>query len=300
MVDNLSALRKSAGCNPAPPAPLPVSGEDPFKPFWNKYNQIQGYISELEDSLNEITQLDDSIQAAANDPSRQTELREEMQAKLKDIGGEAKKIQTLLEALRDEVDGNSKDGGENNAEIRLQKNHFHLLNNSFASVVNRFKEIQDQIKGKFAKQVQRHYAIAGISLSEDDTQKIVSQDPNALNQNVFQLIATNKSEALVANTYNKIAGRHKEILEIENTLTEILDLFVQFSIVVAAQGRQIDNIEANLATAKDYVVKGVEHLEEAKKHQKKNRKCIWFVVIAGVILLIVVIVVAVVVPKKNK
>ena len=116
---------------------------------------------------------------------------------------------------------------------------------------------------------------------------------------MFQIVGSAQSQQ-VANIYNTIASRHQDILEIEERLNDILDLFIQFSIIVHDQGRQVDNIGANIAQAKDYVKRGVKQLEIAQKDQKKSRKCMWIFVICGVVLLVIVLIIAIVIPVTKK
>jgi t-SNARE complex subunit (syntaxin) len=68
---------------------------------------------------------------------------------------------------------------------------------------------------------------------------MVTENPAALQQNVFQLHGGQQMKE-ITEIYNQI----------EKRLNEILDLFVQFAVVVQEQGRMIDNIGYNISTAR--------------------------------------------------
>lgn len=296
MTNRLGALRSKAGVSGEAPPPPPKGENDPFAPFWNKYNDVKGRIEEIDDTLNDIKSLDEDIQKT-QDQREATDMRGELHAKLGSITATANVIRQDLDKMRTDVD-NAADEYPGSAQVRLQRNHLHVLSNMFAQKINDFTQTQEDIKKRFQKQVKRHYEIAGVQLDENMVNRIISENPDALQQSVFQIQGSSAATEEIVNTYNTIAARHEDILSIERSLGELMDLFVQFSILIKDQGRQIDNIESNIASATDYVQRGVQSLEAAKEHQKKSRKCMWIVIGALLLLLIAIIVIIVVVKKK--
>ena len=297
MVDVLETLRANTPGIKSEPLP-PINDEnDPFAAFWEKQSQIQSRITEIDYAIGEIQQIDDNMQNTT-DKEQVKELRDQLNAKMSEISNNGSSIRQELEELESmikDVEKNNPDSGE----ARLMQNHFHLLNTNFAQTIHNFESIQSDIKKKLAQQFIRHCRIAGINdVDESKAEEIIQNNPDVLNQNLFQVTGTAQTQK-VANIYNNIASRHQDILEIEERLNDILDLFIQFSIVVHDQGRQIDNIGENISQAKDYVFRGTKMLEEAKKDQKKGRKCLWIFVICGCVLLVIVIILAIVIPLKT-
>jgi t-SNARE complex subunit (syntaxin) len=288
MVDVLSQLRRGGG----PPVVAPaVSADDPFAPFWSKYNSIQGKIGSIELEIDAVRRIDEELRGSS-DNMRQAQLRDELNGKLRSISQNADVIRRDLEGLRTAIE-QLDDQEPNSPEVRMQKNHMQLLNTAFEKTVNNFAELQREIKTNFVKTFARQCRITGATIDEQQVERIVQENPQALQQNLFQLQGGAQTFE-ITEVYNQIAGRHQDILRIETQVNEILDLFVQFAILVREQGRMIDNIEQNISTAHDYVERGVEALEQAKEHQKSSRKCLWCMVVIGIILLVVVVVVSVV------
>jgi t-SNARE complex subunit (syntaxin) len=262
MVDVLSMVRSGAASRPA------VTPEDPYAAFWVKYDSIRHKINAIDLALNEVVRADDEVQRSQKG-EQANQLREQLNETLRQVSGDAELVRRDLDQLKKEIDALN-DELPGSPDVRLQRNHFHLLNNEFAQIVTRLTEVQGEIKSKFVKQVTRQFNIAGVNVQEADIERIALEDPGQLQQNIFQMRG-GKQEREIADTYNQIAARHRDILEIERRLGEILDLFVQFAIVVREQGRMIDNIEANISQAHNYVAKGTKALEEAKVHQKHSR-----------------------------
>ena len=288
MTNRLSKLRANQS-DATPPKPVPTQ-DDPFKGFWDEYNSIEQKVQDIDDTLDEIQALDEDIQGL-QDQKEATDKRAELHQKLSSITAAATAIRGDIDKLKKKVD-DSADENPGDAEVRLQKNQIHVLSNHFAKVFNKFTTMQDDIKSRFAKQVTRHYQIAGININEDDAERIISENPEALQQSVFTLQGNSAQMQEVVNTYNTIAARHDDILAIERSMADLMELFVQFNILVKDQGRIIDNIEANIASARNYVEKGTKHIETAQQHQKKSRKCLYIILgVAGVVLVGVILII---------
>ena len=300
IIDALPKFRSNAGVRPdSIIAPLTPDQDDPFTHFWSVYDTINNDILEIENHLHEIARLEDDVQHST-DRRRIDELREERQQQLNQITSKAQPIQQRLDNLKKEIEELENQDKENNqisdgtlpTNIRVQKNHLLVLSNKFTNLISNLNEVRDNSKSKEAQQLVRMYQIAGVSITKDDAEKIVESDPQLLEQNVFQI--SGSQSAKLATVYNQIAARHNDILEIERSLNELLDLFIQFSILLHDQGRQVDNICSNLSHARKYVEKGVKDLATAKEDQKTGRKCLWVIIAAAVVVIIIVVVVAVV------
>jgi t-SNARE complex subunit (syntaxin) len=298
MVDALSRLRQTtAGARPAPIDPVAEVEPDRMADFWERHGRIQSKITDIVLQLDSIPALDSEI-SRSMDQNKAEQKREELRAKLREIGQSADGIRRDLEAMKAGID--SLDAVDKNcADVRMQRNQFHLLQNRFAQVVNHFTEVQSGIKSGFVSKVKRQFAVAGMELDERKVDDVILENPQVLEQNLF-LMQDTKTAREVAGIYNQIADRHQDILEIERTLNELLDLFVQFAILVQDQGRMVDNIANNVGSAVTYVKKGTKDLAIAEKSQRSSRKCLCFLVIGGVIVLVVVIVLAIVIPVTKK
>lgn len=290
MVDQLNCLHRNSVI-----PPQELEEQDLNSDFWGKFERIQSKVTEINYILDEISKLDEELQGCV-DQTRSADIRSDINNKISQIGAIGNQAKTDIEKLTHEIEDADREN-PGSPDVRLQKNHLHLLRTNFADVINHFSEVKAEIKEKFSQEIVRHYRIAGMSIDEDRVTEIIDTNPEALETNIFTLAGGAQSQQ-VAQVYNRIASRHHDILEIETRLNELLELFVQFSILVHEQGRQIDNIEQNISTAKGYVAKGVKALEVAQEHQKKSRKCLWIIIIISVILLIAVIVLAIVFTKK--
>lgn len=91
-----------------------------------------------------------------------------------------------------------------------------------------------------------------------------------------------------------IADRETGIKQIEQTITEVNEIFTDLANLVHEQGFMIDNIESNIESTVHNTAEGVVQLRKASEHQKsaRNKMC-WLAliiaIIAGVLTLILVL-----------
>lgn len=296
MASRLQDLRARANLGNSGPAQPVVAESDPFAPFWTRYNDIQEKMERVEENLQEVQQLDQDM-SSSTDQNEAGQMREDIQRRLRSITQDADVIRRDLESLREEIDGQNADDVDS-AEIRLQRNHLQVLSNDFARVVNHVTETNAQIKQRFSREVVRHFRINGMDIDEQEAQNIIAENPGVLQENVFTITGGQKT-AEAAQLYNQIAGRTRDIEEINRGLTELLEIFTSFAILVEDQGRMIDNIERNISTARDYVSKGTEQIEIAQTHQRKGRKCLWWIFLILFLVAVAIVCIAIFVPKKE-
>ncbi|XP_057793188.1 syntaxin-related protein KNOLLE-like [Salvia miltiorrhiza] len=85
----------------------------------------------------------------------------------------------------------------------------------------------------------------------------------------------------VVETVAEIQDRHDAAKEIERSLLELHQIFLDMAVMVEAQGEQMDDIEHHVVNATQYVGDGTKSLKVAKDHQRSSRRCLCI----GIILL---------------
>ena len=98
------------------------------------------------------------------------------------------------------------------------------------------------------------------------------------------------------NAVRDIEEKYKHIKRLEKSVEEVYQLFIDLNTLITAQGEMLDSVEQNLDQAIDYVKKGLETLEKAKKtHMKTQTKmCIILIILIAVIVFLLVFVLGVV------
>ncbi|XP_061896772.1 syntaxin-11-like [Entelurus aequoreus] len=69
---------------------------------------------------------------------------------------------------------------------------------------------------------------------------------------------------------SEIETRRRELMELEGRIRGVRELFLQMALLVEEQGCQVDNVEANVARASDYVARASHQVRKAVRYQKAN------------------------------
>lgn len=81
--------------------------------------------------------------------------------------------------------------------------------------------------------------------------------------------------------------RDEEIVKIAKSIEELAQIFKELAVLVIDQGTLLDRIDYNMETAVTHAKQGVEQLDKAEGHQKKNLaiKCILLLVLLNIIMI---------------
>ena len=71
--------------------------------------------------------------------------------------------------------------------------------------------------------------------------------------------------------------KYRDLLQLEQSMDELMEMIRDFSSMVFMQGPVVDMISKNVDQASNYVKKGVVELQKARKYQTKTRKVCCFV-----------------------
>ena len=91
-------------------------------------------------------------------------------------------------------------------------------------------------------------------------------------QDMLKSRLLSSSHSSMQNSLNDMEERHKDLLNLERNVKEIHKMFIDLALLVSLQGEMIDNIEANVKTAKESVVFAEEHLVISKNNLSSARK----------------------------
>lgn len=93
----------------------------------------------------------------------------------------------------------------------------------------------------------------------------------------------------ILDTIAEIQERHDAVKDIERSLMELHQIFLDIAVLVQHQGGLIDDIEANVDRANSFVQRGTTQLQEARKKQKNTRKWTCFAIILLLIIILVIV-----------
>lgn len=73
-------------------------------------------------------------------------------------------------------------------------------------------------------------------------------------------------------TYNKVTERYQDVLNIESSVADLHQMFLDVALLTEQQGEILDEIEFHVTSAADHVEEGNVHVHKALRYLKKIQK----------------------------
>lgn len=134
----------------------------------------------------------------------------------------------------------------------------------------------------------RYFTVTGEYPDEEVIEKIISSGGGG--EDFMGRAIAEHGRGKVLETVVEIQDRHSAAREIEKSLLELHQVFLDMAVMVEAQGEQMDDIEHHVLNSSHYVKDGTKHLHTAKAYHRSSRKCMCI----GLLLLLLIILVIVI------
>uniref|UniRef100_A0A6N2KII2 t-SNARE coiled-coil homology domain-containing protein n=1 Tax=Salix viminalis TaxID=40686 RepID=A0A6N2KII2_SALVM len=246
-----------------------------------------GSIREILDQLQEANEESKSL----HKPEALKSIRNKINADIVNGLKKARSIKTRLEEMdRANAANRRLSGYKEGAPIhRTRIAVTNGLRKKLKELMMDFQSLRQKMMIEYKDTVgRRYFTVTGEYPDEEVIDKIIS-DGNGGEEFLKHAIQEH-GKGKVLETVVEIQGRHDAAKEIEKSLLELHQVFLDMAVMVEAQGEQMDDIEHHVLNASHYVKDGTKELKTAKDHQKSSRK--WMCI--GIILLLIIILVIVI------
>ncbi|KAK3377907.1 t-SNARE [Podospora didyma] len=256
--------------------------------FLQRVSAIREDIQSLNASVEEIASLHQRALTSSDGQARSQldALVAQTQIKNTSIQGQIKTLKSDAERTTD-------------GSFGMKKRQFESLNNEYKEQIQRFLREEQEYRERYREQIARQYRIVNPAASEDEVRQAADADWG--NEGVFQTALKSNRSGHASEVLRNVQARHTELLGIERSIRELLDLLNYLNQQILEQGQVIeavaqkaDETETHLDNANVQITKGVEHA-------RRRRRLKWWCALV-VFLIIVAIAVGVgvgVVVSKN-
>ncbi|VAH79101.1 hypothetical protein VPH35_052803 [Triticum aestivum] len=133
----------------------------------------------------------------------------------------------------------------------------------------------------------RYYTLTGEVPEDEVIERIISEGRG---EEIMSAAVAEHGKGAVLAALNEIQDRHDAAREVERSLLELHQVFLDMAVIVEAQGEKINDIAHHVSNARDYVHSGNKELGKAREHQRGSRKCLCIGIILLLLLILIVIV----------
>ena len=252
--------------------------------FSDLISQSNEKIKFIEKKIRELVSIKSSI-AEANKEEEQ-ELSKKMNNIINDIMEARGRMNKIIKDLESDINPPEEDDNQQKKvidenELRTKKNLFNAMVKKYQRVIQKFQDEESEMKNiKETKLIRNAEIGLGRDLTKKEKEEII-EDPKMIEQ-IYENKLKGKAHVKLQNAVRDLEERHKDIKKLEKSIIELSKL-------VKYQGEMIDNIVENVSKSKDYIEKGEEQLNEAKKKKQCTKKIKCIILIGAIVGLLVII-----------
>lgn len=267
----------------------------------NNLDQFFAEVREVKDEMERVRNLLTELQKA-NEESKtvtraqaMTELRDRMDKKVGEILKKAKLIKGKLEELQKANVVNRRIPGceRGTSTDRTRMSITNGLSTTLRDLMKDFQGLRQTMMSEYRETIERRYfTVTGVQADESTIDQMIDSGES---ETFLQKAVQEQGRGQIIDTIKEIQERHDAVKELEKNLVDLAQIFSDMSVLVEAQGEQLNSIEASVLGASSFVKHGRVNLEVARKTQKNTRK--WW---CYAILILLVVILVVVVPIAVK
>ncbi|OIV90058.1 hypothetical protein TanjilG_21190 [Lupinus angustifolius] len=257
--------------------------------FLEEAEKVKEEMNTLRDILEKL-KLANEESKSLHKPEALKSLRNIINADIITVLKKSRLIRTQLEEIDNANAANRRLSGLKDGSPAIYRTRIAVtsgLRKKLKEVMMEFQGLRQKIMTEYKDTVgRRYYNVTGEYPDEEVIEKIISNgEAEFLGKTIEE-----HGRGKVLETVVEIQDRYDTAKEIEKSLLELHQVFLDMAVMVEAQGEKMDDIEHHVIHSSHYVKDGTKDLESAKKLQRGSRK--WMCI--GIILLLILILVIVI------
>ncbi|KAM8771071.1 syntaxin-19 isoform 1-T3 [Rhynchonycteris naso] len=223
--------------------------------------KLQESLHNLTDDVQKFGQQQKSLVASM----RRFSLLKRESGITKEIKIQAEHIRKGLDDLLKEAKNSEAESGPSSAITRILKSQHAAMSRHFQQTMLMYNDTIATKQEKCKTFIFRQLEVAGKEMPEEVVNDMLHQGKwEVFNESLLTETRITKAQL------SEIEQRHKELVNLENQIKDLRELFIQVFLLVEEQGESINNIEMIMNGTKEYVNTTKEKFGLAVKYRKRN------------------------------
>jgi len=256
------------------------SSDSVLPEFFEEVGQIKTLMSLIRRNIKSIQDIYQKQSISADSRLMTSEL----ETLLDSTNASSNQIRSKLKIMKVEIDKSD------DSNKRIKTNMHSTLTKKFLELLSEYQTLQTQYKEKVQERVKRQAEIVNPNISEEEINKIITTgSSDALFSDQVVDRHSNAKNALMY-----IQEEHRGLKQLEKSLLELQQLFIDLSAAVESHSTNIEQLEKDTAETTIVVQQGVTQLAIANEYAaaRRRRMAALITTVTFILLTIVGIVVA--------
>lgn len=276
---------------------------NPMTQFFSDVELVKEAVSSIKEATAAVASISQgAVMATTNE--REAELSRELSPIIQAANKKAAFAKQMLQHLKldtERMKSTNKpleSGGAKPSDLRIRENLINTLMRRFVDVMRDYQNEQTNYKAEILKKVRRQVQIVKPDATEEEVNAVMQSEGGS--DRLFQdLILKGDASESIQVMYNNVQTKYNEVQQIEKSVIELHQIFVDFALLTEHQGEMLDQISLHVANTVEYIAAANKEYVVATNYlvslRRKQAWCCLFIVV----ILIIVISVAVGVEKKD-
>lgn len=254
--------------------------------FFNEKKETEALIAEIGHGTRELENLYEraSLTVSSSENDAISEELEAICSKTQRTASRAKKALTGMKAATDQLKA---DKAGQPAEIRIRESAHSLLLRRMLKEMREHQKLKQRFQKKTKENFHRLVKVVDPDITDDEVDRRLEAGGSSAMREIMMGGAVHAdAEAAL----NDVQSRAKDVEMLERSVHQMFQLFQDLAALVEEQGEVLDNIEANVDSAKAFTEKGNKELIRAHIAAKKARKrrCCLMIIVVVVLAVILI------------
>ncbi|MBW0500171.1 hypothetical protein O181_039886 [Austropuccinia psidii MF-1] len=174
------------------------------------------------------------------------------------------------------------------------------LKKRLMDAIIKYQSVEQENRQKCKARIERQYRIVKPDASPEEIRQAIDSDDGG--QIFSQALMSSNRYGDARAAFNEVRERHQDIKRIEQTLTELMEMFNDLATMVEEQDQLIQNAETNAVDIQRDVEQAGQHITKARNSAAAARRKRWicFIIMVLILLIIGAIIAIVIVTQRNK
>ncbi|NXK00080.1 STX19 protein, partial [Corythaixoides concolor] len=234
--------------------------------------EIQKLQNEINNLVEEVHKFSQQQKSLVSSMRRFSVLKKESNI-AREIKIQAEHIRKCLDELSKTVKKAENEHGPSRATVRILASQHAFLSQRYLNAMLSYNDAITAKQEKCRTFIVRQLEVAGKDVSEEEVNDMLQQGKwEIFNENLLTEVKITKAQL------SEIEQRHKELVNLENQIKDLKELFIQISVLVEEQGEMMNNIEISMNNTQEYTQVSKEQFGLAVKYRKRNpckAVCCW-------------------------
>jgi len=240
--------------------------------FFKDVDQIKDDIEVIRNSTVKIGEINEEA-VLATTTEKENDLSNQLRPLVNLTNKRAKNGKNLLTLLKEDNAKLKDDKDVLASDLRIRENLCNTLTRKFIDEMKSYQSAQQKYKADIKNKMKRQVQIVKPDATDSEIEQVM-KDEGGRDKLFKETILAGGVNESITTAYNNVAGKYQDVLTLEQSVTELYQMFLDFAILTEQQGELLDQIQFQVDNAKDHieaanveVVGAIEHSKAARKKQ---------------------------------